>query len=75
VLDRDNTDVASLNSNTGVRLNTNLALTSLGEIAPLVGRISGNAVSPSRTWEATRHQPRRDAVQVEHQRSGQQHRR
>jgi len=42
-LDNDTT-IASLNSDNGVTLNTNLAITSLGVIDPLVGRISADAV-------------------------------
>ena len=43
VLNKTTTTVASLNSDAGVKLNTNLALTSLGAIDPLVGRLSADA--------------------------------
>ena len=37
--------VSSLNSDTGVALNTNLAITSLGSIDPLVGRLSAPSIA------------------------------
>jgi len=40
----DLTPVPSLNSDNGITLNTNLALTSIGVIDPLVGRLSADAV-------------------------------
>ena len=39
----DDAVLETLNSNAGVRLNTNLALSALGPITPLVGRLSADA--------------------------------
>lgn len=40
----DSTDLLTLNSDAGVKLNTNLALTTIGNVTPLVGRLTADAV-------------------------------
>lgn len=39
----NSTDLETLNSDAGVKLNTNLALTTLGNVTPLVGRLTADA--------------------------------
>ncbi|MBD2360610.1 DUF4347 domain-containing protein [Anabaena minutissima FACHB-250] len=47
------TEVETLNSDAGVKLNTNLALTTLGNVEPLVGRLSTDASFTLTTFAGT----------------------